>query len=73
MPDIVSLEVRTPIRLGQFIKLAGLAESGADGTELITAGEVTVDGEVCTARGRQLTGDEIIEVSGIRTRVVSSR
>ncbi|MGO3484736.1 MAG: RNA-binding S4 domain-containing protein, partial [Cellulosimicrobium funkei] len=36
------------IRLGQFLKLAGLAESGAKARELVTEGEVRVNGEVDT-------------------------
>lgn len=33
------------IRLGQFLKLADLAESGAEARDLVTDGEVTVNGE----------------------------
>ncbi|QTE30670.1 RNA-binding S4 domain-containing protein [Pengzhenrongella sicca] len=48
------------IRLGQFLKLAGLAESGAHARELIEDGSVTVNGEAENRRGRQLRrGDEI--------------
>lgn len=52
------------IRLGQLLKLANLAESGAHARELIANGDVTVDGEVETRRGRQLVGGEVIEVLG---------
>ena len=34
------------IRLGQFLKLAGLAEDGVDAKEMIEAGEVTVNGRL---------------------------
>ena len=34
------------IKLGQALKLAGLAENGAIAKEMITAGQVTVNGEV---------------------------
>ncbi|GAA4423875.1 RNA-binding S4 domain-containing protein [Georgenia halophila] len=50
------------IRLGQFLKLADLAESGAQARELIADGEVTVDGEVETRRGRQLGTGMLVEV-----------
>ncbi|MEO6471809.1 MAG: RNA-binding S4 domain-containing protein [Aeromicrobium sp.] len=50
------------IRLGQFLKLSGLAESGALARELIVGGDVTVDGEVETQRGRQLTEGMLVEV-----------
>lgn len=42
------------IRLGQFLKYAGMAETGGEAREWIQAGLVTVDGEVETRRGRQL-------------------
>lgn len=57
------------IRLGQFLKFANLADSGADARELITGRHVTVDGEVETRRGRQLTGGEVVEVAGREVRV----
>nr|WP_264031537.1 RNA-binding S4 domain-containing protein [Cellulosimicrobium sp. SH8] len=50
------------IRLGQFLKLAGLAESGAEARELVTEGEVRVNGEVDTRRGRQLHRGDVISV-----------
>ncbi|RPF27933.1 RNA-binding S4 domain-containing protein [Georgenia muralis] len=51
------------IRLGQFLKLAGLADSGAQARELIAEGEVCVDGEVETRRGRQLATGDLVEVA----------
>ncbi|MEE6280232.1 RNA-binding S4 domain-containing protein [Georgenia sunbinii] len=51
------------IRLGQFLKLANLAESGAQARELIADGEVSVDGVVEERRGRQLSTGAVVEVS----------
>ena len=50
------------IRLGQFLKLADLAESGAQARELIVTGDVKVDGVVETQRGRQLAPGMLVEV-----------
>lgn len=48
------------IRLGQLLKLAGLVDTGSEAKARLAAGEVTVNGEVDTRRGRQLDdGDEI--------------
>lgn len=48
------------IRLGQLLKLAGVAESGAHARDLLTDGAVTVNGEPEDRRGRQLVpGDEV--------------
>ncbi|GAA3536955.1 RNA-binding S4 domain-containing protein [Amycolatopsis ultiminotia] len=58
-----------PIRLGQFLKLAGLAEDGAHAKDLIEAEEVTVNGEVETRRGRQLSAGDVVTVGRERGRV----
>ena len=48
------------IRLGQALKLAGIADSGGAARALLERGAVTVNGEAETRRGRQLhPGDEI--------------
>ncbi len=60
--DAPDVPVRTPIKLGQFLKLASLVDSGADAAALIAAGDVTVDGEIETRRGRQLRGGEVVAV-----------
>ena len=50
------------IRLGQFLKLANLAESGSQARELIINGDVKVNGEVDTRRGAQLARGALVEV-----------
>lgn len=50
------------IRLGQFLKLANLADSGAHARELVADGEVSVNGEVDTRRGRQLQKGDVVVV-----------
>ena len=48
------------IKLGQFIKLANLVETGGEAKEAIAAGVVQVNGEVDTRRGKTLRpGDEV--------------
>ena len=67
-PRDVSIRERT-IRLGQLLKLAGLAESGGDARELIQDGEARVNGEVETRRGRQLHAGDVVTVAGEAVRV----
>ncbi|AEE45762.1 RNA-binding S4 domain-containing protein [Cellulomonas fimi] len=50
------------IRLGQFLKLADLAETGAHARELLDDGAVTVNGEPEGRRGRQLVRGDRVEV-----------
>ncbi|MGZ5398982.1 MAG: RNA-binding S4 domain-containing protein [Nocardioides sp.] len=57
------------IRLGQFLKLANLVESGAEAKPVIAGGLVRVNGEVETRRGRQLRLGDIVELAGQVARV----
>lgn len=50
------------IRLGQFLKFANVAESGAAAGAMIQGGDVKVDGEPETRRGRQLGRGMLVEV-----------
>lgn len=52
------------IRLGQLLKLAGIADSGTDAKDLLAAGAVRVNGEPETRRGRQLRAGDVIDASG---------
>jgi ribosome-associated protein len=59
MPRDVEIRGDT-IRLGQVLKLAGIAGSGGEARALVEDGRVTVNGEVERRRGRQLRpGDEV--------------
>lgn len=42
------------IRLDAFLKLSGLVDTGGQAKFLIQAGQVTVNGETCTMRGKKL-------------------
>jgi len=57
------------IRLGQFLKLADLIDTGGEAKVLITIGDVTVNGEVDTRRGRQLHPGDVVVVQGRSARV----
>ncbi len=61
-----------PIRLGQFLKLAGMAEHGAHAKELLDAGEVELNGRVETRRGAQLRAGDVVAVAGHRARPVDA-
>lgn len=60
IPDVVIRD--GSIRLGQFIKLASLVETGGIAKELIADGAVFVDGEADTRRGRTLRGGETVTI-----------
>jgi ribosome-associated protein len=60
------------IRLGQFLKLAGLIEVGGDAKEVLAAERVRVNGEVDVRRGRQLRHGDVVALDGDEVRVVST-
>ncbi len=57
------------IRLGQLLKLAGLADSGAHAKALLATEGVTVNGEPEPRRGRQLHRGDVVEVGEEDVRV----
>ena len=49
------------IKLQDLLKFANLVETGGEAKERIQAGEVTVNGEVCTMRGKKIRpGDDVV-------------
>lgn len=56
------ISVSGSIRLGQFLKLAGLVEDGAQARIAIQSGDVTVNGVVETRRGHHLTDGDVVVV-----------
>jgi len=50
------------IRLGQLLKFASVVMDGSEAKALITRGDVRVDGEPETRRGRQLHVGSLVEV-----------
>ena len=56
IPVVISTEF---IKLQDAMKYANIVYSGGEAKQLIQDGEVTVNGEVCTMRGKKLRpGDE---------------
>ncbi|MBE9179551.1 RNA-binding S4 domain-containing protein [Oculatella sp. LEGE 06141] len=52
------------IKLDQFLKFVGAVQSGGDAKVLIQFGEVEVNGETETRRGRKLVDGDRVSVSG---------
>ena len=59
--ETVEVTIRTPfIKLEQIMKLANLTDTGGFAKELIQGGQVKVNGEVCTMRGKKIrNGDRV--------------
>ncbi len=64
------IEIRDDfIKLGQALKLAGLAESGVDAKIKIQEGFVKVNDEVEVQRGKKIHPGDIITVDGQQIKV----
>jgi ribosome-associated protein len=71
-PPIREVPIREDtIRLGQFLKLANLIDSGSEAKPLVQDGQVLVNGEVETRRGRQLVPGDEVTLRGETVRVTS--
>ena len=57
------------IRLGQFLKLAGMIDSGAEVKGFLASQPVLVNGEREERRGRQLHPGDVVAVGGDELRV----
>jgi len=60
------------IRLGQLLKLAGIADSGGHARALLEEGVVTVNGEGEARRGRQLRAGDVVAVGEESVRVAAA-
>ena len=52
------------IKLQDFLKYANAVESGGMAKNMILAEEVTVNGEVCTMRGKKLRPGDVVSFNG---------
>lgn len=66
------IEIHTEfIKLDQFLKFAGVLETGGRAKEVVTAGEVSVNGEICTMRGKKIRPGDVVGLGEQRLEVVA--
>lgn len=58
------------IKLDSFLKFAGLCETGGHAKEVVQNGEVKVNGEICTMRGKKLRSKDKVEFNGAAAEVL---
>lgn len=58
------------IKLGQAMKLAGLVDSGIEAKIVIQDGQVLVNGEVDTRRGKKIVDGDTFSFQGNEVKVV---
>ena len=52
------------IKLDQLLKFAGAVAIGSEAKEIILDGQVKVNGEVCTMRGKKIRSGDVVTVDG---------
>ena len=58
------------IKLGQALKAAGLVESGVEAKYAVEDGNVKVNGEVATHRGKNLVDGDVVAYKGETIKIV---
>ena len=55
---------------GRLLKFEGLTGTGGEAKERIQDGEVLVNGETCTMRGRKIRPGDTVSLDGVTLKVV---
>ena len=58
------------IKLDSLLKFEGLTGTGGEAKERIQDGEVLVNGETCTMRGRKIRPGDTVSLDGVTLKVV---
>lgn len=58
------------IKLDSLLKFAGLTETGGIAKEVVQAGKVKVNGEVCTQRGKKIHHGDVVTIDEIEEEIV---
>ena len=57
------------VKLDALLKFAGLCETGGEAKELIQSGEVKLNGEPCTMRGKKCVPGDVVELEGRQVQI----
>ena len=65
-----SVQITTEfIKLDALLKFAGVMDTGGEAKEAVQGGEVSVNGEVCTMRGRKIRPGDVVTLDGVQLTV----
>lgn len=68
----INISIKTPfIKLEQLLKLAGLTDTGGFAKQIIQDGAVSVNGEICTMRGKKIRGGDTVTVENYQVNVTA--
>lgn len=57
------------IKLDALLKFAGVCETGGEAKEEIQNGNVAVNGDVCTMRGKKIRPGDVVDLNGVQITV----
>ena len=67
---VKKIEIDTDfIKLDSFLKYANAVISGGEAKEAVQAGAVSVNGEVCTMRGKKIRPGDVVTLPGVQISV----
>lgn len=67
-----TVEITTEfIKLDQLLKFSGAVMTGGEAKEAVVEGYVTVNGEICTMRGKKIRPGDIVGIDDIELEVVA--
>ena len=67
----LTVTIHTPfIKLDALLKFAGLCDTGGFAKELVQQGVVSVNGSVCTMRGKKIRPGDVVTLPGLELTVV---
>ena len=68
---VKKIEIDTDfVKLDSFLKYANAVISGGEAKEVIAGGKVSVNGEICTMRGKKLYKTDRVELLGKKYEVI---
>ena len=71
--NVEEIEIRSEfIKLDSFLKFAGVTDTGGQAKEAVLAGLVTVNGEVCTMRGKKIRPGDVVSIDDLELHVVAA-
>ena len=68
---MIEIEITTDfIKLDQFLKFAGLVQTGGEAKMLIEDERILVNGQICTMRGKKIKKGDKIEIEELNEYIV---
>lgn len=67
-----NIEITTEfIKLDQLLKFSGAVMTGGEAKEAVVSGEVFVNGEICTMRGKKIRPGDTVKIADIELEVAA--